>query len=112
MLSDDNKPIDKHLNGFTISPYVRFSYYENEIVRLFVDGTLGFSTQKYDYDGAKASNGFEIGAIPGIAIKLNNHFSLNAKCGFLGYKDNYRSESAYGLALSSLSLQFGFLYEF
>lgn len=68
-------------NTFAIAPYARFSYYENKIVRLFVDGGFGFATTKVK-DGGDAVNGFEIGLKPGIAIKLNQHFSLVAKCGF------------------------------
>ena len=65
-------------NTFAIAPYARFSYYENKIVRLFVDGGFGFATTKVK-DGGDAVNGFEIGLKPGIAIKLNQHFSLVAK---------------------------------
>ncbi len=59
-------------NTFAIAPYARFSYYENKIVRLFVDGGFGFATTKVK-DGGDAVNGFEIGLKPGIAIKLNQH---------------------------------------
>lgn len=33
-------------NAFALAPYARYSYYENKVVRLFIDGGLGFSTQK------------------------------------------------------------------
>ncbi len=46
-------------NAFGLAPYARYSYYENKVVRLFIDGGLGFSTQKVK--GADAVNGFEIG---------------------------------------------------
>ncbi len=32
-------------NAFALAPYARYSYYENKVVRLFVDGGFGFSTQ-------------------------------------------------------------------
>ncbi|ADV44521.1 outer membrane beta-barrel protein [Bacteroides helcogenes] len=100
-------------NAFAIAPYARYSFYENKLVRLFIDGGLGFSTYKVDVDGADATNGFEIGVKPGLAIKLNNHFSLVAKCGFLGYRDDYMvGENGYGFALTSENLSFGFHYEF
>lgn len=88
-----------------------FSYYENKIVRLFIDGGFGFATTKVK-DGGDAINGFEIGLKPGIAIKLNQHFSLVAKCGFLGYKDDYMNNSGFGFSASSEDLTFGFHYEF
>ena len=60
-----------------------------------------------------AVNGFEIGFKPGIAIKLNDKFSVLAKCGFLGYRDDYMNAgSGYGFNLKSEDLSFGFHYEF
>lgn len=83
------------------------------MVRLFVDGGLGFSTYKYDIDGGDSTNGFEIGFKPGIAVKQNKHFSLLAKCGFLGYRDDYMyGDNGYGFAFTSEDLSFGFHYEF
>ena len=73
-------------NAFSFVPYVRYSYYENKVVRLFLDGGIGISSVKYDDN---SEGGFELGIKPGLAIKLNNHFSLVAKCGFLGYRDDY-----------------------
>lgn len=49
-------------NAFALAPYARYSYYENKVVRLFVDGGFGFSTQKVK--GADSVNGFEIGFKP------------------------------------------------
>ena len=98
-------------NAFGLAPYARYSYYENKVVRLFIDGGLGFSTQKVK--GADAGNGFEIGFKPGIAIKLNDKFSVLAKCGFLGYRDDYMNAgSGYGFNFTSEDLSFGFHYEF
>ena len=98
-------------NAFGLAPYARYSYYENKVVRLFVDGGFGFSTLKAK--GTDAVNGFEIGFKPGIAVKLNDKFSLIAKCGFLGYRDDYMvGENGYGFAFTSEDLSFGFHYEF
>ena len=98
-------------NAFALAPYARYSYYENKVVRLFVDGGFGFSTQKVK--GADSVNGFEIGFKPGIAIKLNSKFSAVAKCGFLGYRDDYMTgDNGYGFAFTSEDLSFGFHYEF
>ena len=70
-------------NAFALAPYARYSYYENKVVRLFVD------------------------------IKLNSKFSAVAKCGFLGYRDDYMTgDNGYGFAFTSEDLSFGFHYEF
>ena len=47
------------------------------------------------------------------AIKLNSKFSAVAKCGFLGYRDDYMTgDNGYGFAFTSEDLSFGFHYEF
>ena len=73
-------------NSVTVAPYIRWSYYQNDAVRLFLDGTaaIGFVKIK-DGDTTKAG---QIGLRPGIAVKLNDHFSFIAKYGFLGYRKN------------------------
>ena len=99
------------VNIFGLAPYARYSYYENKIVRLFIDGGFGFSTAKEKHHDAV--NGFEIGLKPGIAISLNRSFSVIAKCGFLGYRDDYMvGDNGYGFGLTSEDLSFGFLYKF
>lgn len=106
-----NKVEDAKTTGFAIAPYARYSYYENKIVRLFLDGGFGVST--YKIEDNDAVTGFEIGLKPGIAIKLNDKFSLVAKCGFLGYREDYMlGKNGAGLALTSEDLSFGFHYEF
>ena len=67
-------------NSVTVAPYIRWSYYQNDAVRLFLDGTaaIGFVKIK-DGDTTKAG---QIGLRPGIAVKLNDHFSFIAKYGF------------------------------
>lgn len=108
-----NELSDVDMNGFALAPYARYSYYENKMVRLFIDGGLGFSTYKYDLINAESNNGFEVGFRPGIALKLNKHFSMVAKCGFLGYRDDFMyGENGYGFAFSSEDLALGFHYEF
>ena len=99
-------------NSVAIAPYARFSYYENKIVRLFVDGGLGFSTSRVK-DADDAINGYEIGLQPGLALKLNKSFSLVAKCGFVGFRDDYTvKEDGFGISLRSEDLSLGFHYEF
>lgn len=93
-------------NIFFIAPYARYSFFEKNIFRLFIDGGLGFSTATGEV------NGFQIGFKPGIAIKASEHFSFVAKYGFLGYRDQYLLNSVSGLSLSTDDLSIGFHYEF
>ena len=99
------------LNSFALAPYARFSFYENKIVRLFLDMGFGFSTTAVkDMDNY---NGFEIGVKPGISIKLNNHFSLISKIGFAGFRDDYfRGENGLGVDLDGENISIGIDYEF
>ena len=103
----------KHVtaNSVTVAAYIRWSYYQNDAVRLFLDGTaaIGFVKIK-DGDTTKAG---QIGLRPGIAVKLNDHFSFIAKYGFLGYRKNVNtSGDSFGLMLTSEDLSIGFHYNF
>ena len=97
-------------NAFSIAPYARFTFYQNDLLRLFIDGQVGFSTSKIEDQDSE--NGFAIGLKPGIAFRLSDNFSAIAKYGFLGYRDEYRESSVSGLDLSSQDLSIGFIYEF
>lgn len=100
------------INKFAIAPYVRYSYFEKGIVRLFLDGGFGIATVKYG-DSKSNENGFNVGITPGLSIKLAEHFNFITKVGFLGYQEDYFEEgSAFGFKLSSENLTFGFHYEF
>ena len=99
-------------NSVAIAPYARYSFYENKIVRLFIDGGLGFATTRIK-EVDDSVNCYEIGFKPGIALKLNTHFSLIAKCGFIGFRDDYVvGGDGLGINLRSEDLSFGFHYEF
>lgn len=99
--------------AFAIAPYARYSFYENKIVRLFLDMGLGFSTYKPKHH--ENINGFEIGVKPGMAIKLNDHFSFITKVGFAGYRDDYyrgMGENGFGVTLEGENISIGIDYEF
>lgn len=98
--------------SFAIAPYARYSCYENKIVRLFIDMGLGFSTTKVKHGDRE--NGFEIGLKPGLAIKLNDHFSLITKVGFAGFRDDYRtiSQDGFGVRVDGENISIGIDYEF
>lgn len=80
-------------------------------MRLFLDMGMGVSTMKVkDHD---SYNGFEIGLKPGLAIKLNQHFSLVSRIGFAGYRDDYfRGSDGLGVELDGENISLGIEYEF
>ncbi len=102
---------DYTINAFVFAPYARFSFYENKVVRLFLDMGMGVSSYKAKHHDSEC--GFELGIKPGLAVKLNNHFSLVAKVGFAGYRDDYYyGEDGFGVALDGEDLSFGIEYAF
>ena len=89
---------------FKLEPEVGYNLSE----KWAVGGVLAFAHGKAD-EGKYNAFAFK----PGIAIKLNSKFSAVAKCGFLGYRDDYMTgDNGYGFAFTSEDLSFGFHYEF
>lgn len=107
-----NKRNSVKSNSFAIEPYARYAFFENDVLRVFLDGQIGFSTEGVKGGGDNV-NGFEIGIQPGLAIKATKHLSFLAKFGFLGYRDDFMSKAdGGGLSLTSQDLSFGFYYSF
>lgn len=98
--------------AFALAPYARFSYYENDIVRLFLDMGFGVSINKQKHTDADA--GFELGVKPGIAVKLNDNFSFVSKVGFAGFRQDYRgtSNSGFGVYADGEAISIGIEYAF
>lgn len=99
--------------AFAIAPYARYSYYENKVIRLFLDMGLGFSTFKEKHHDSV--NGFEIGLKPGLAIKLTEQLSLITKVGFAGYRDDYYKNSGndgFGVVVDGENISIGIDWEF
>lgn len=104
---------DLKMNTFTIAPYARYHFLENDMVKLFADGGFGFSTSKVK--GSDALNAWNIGIRPGIAVKLSDHFCLVAKYGFFGYEKQDiigGEQKKFGLDFDTDELNFGFHYIF
>lgn len=98
--------------SFAIAPYARFSYYENKVVRLFLDMGVGLSVYKQKHSDSEA--GFELGVKPGLAVKLNNHFSFITKVGFAGFRQDYRvsTNSGFGIYADGEDISIGIEYAF
>lgn len=107
---EENDP-GNNVNSFALAPYARYSFYENKVIRLFLDMGFGFSTTKVKHEDSY--NGFEIGVKPGVAIKLNEKFSLITKVGFAGYRDDYyHGKNGLGVGLDGSDISFGLYYSF
>lgn len=99
---------------FTFAPYARYTYFDKEIISLFIDGGVGLSKVKSEMGNeSETRTGFEAGLKPGIAIKVAERFKFISKIGFLGYKKNYpQAGKAFGLNLSGENIAVGFAYMF
>lgn len=108
-------------HSFEFNPYARWTFLRtsNNLVQLFVDGTVGFGVGRVD-DGGKNESAitYVFGLKPGVAFNVTDHFSVVAHLGFLGYRgadDNAyaQGEPRYGgLSVSGNDLMLGFYYNF
>lgn len=99
---------------FTFAPYARYTYFDKEIISLFIDGGVGLSKVKSEIGNeSETRTGFEAGLKPGVAIKVAERFKFISKIGFLGYKKNYpQAGKAFGFNLSGENIAIGFAYMF
>lgn len=109
-------------NVFSISPYARWTFCRvaDDKLGFFVDGGFGVGggNSKFKDYKSKTVTIWEIGFKPGISYSFNDHCSVVAHVGFLGYNGaNHAAKDAgytenFGLDFSSLNLNFGFYYSF
>lgn len=112
--------VSDYYTKFAIAPYARWSFFQKDRVKLFLD--MGFGISVFDLDDDwddvpgvdDSETGFQIGVQPGIAVALTKHFSVLAKVGFFGYDDSYTNlkSEGFGLKLSGENLRFGIEYKF
>ena len=109
-----------NLNVFEISPYARFKFASvaNDNLKFFVDGGVGFGVQKVtDYDAGFV---YHIGFRPGMSYSFNDHWSIVAHLGQLGWEGaTDKATGAYGRKnqftwniFNWNDLMFGFYYSF
>lgn len=106
------------LNILVLQPYARFTFARmaNDKLHFFCDGTIGAGLIVENNDDPGII--WNIGLKPGISYDINNHWSLMAHLGFIGYNgadDNakyYGARNKIGLDISSLNLSFGAYYSF
>ena len=101
-------------NGIVLGPYARFTYFKKGMIGLFVDGAIDYAWSKGQY--GNGINGLQIGVKPGLALSLNDKFSLVTKFGFLGFRNDYipagQLGNGGGFDFSGNSLSLGFYYSF
>lgn len=77
-------------NMFKINPYARYTFYRssNNLVQLFVDGTVGVGLGWTDYQHGSSSTAvtYQVGLKPGIALNVTKKFSIVAHLGLAGYQ--------------------------
>lgn len=103
---------DLSKNSFAFVPYARFTFLNTKIIRVFLDMVMGVSTSKVKH--ADSETGFEIGAKPGLSIKLDHHFSVITKVGFAGYRNDFHGHSGegFGVDFNTENISIGLEYEF
>lgn len=96
---------------FEFDPYVRYTFFHSKAIDVFCDGSLGY--KHYNNSGDE----YSIGLKPGIALNLNDKFSLVARVGFLGYqtfnpKGDGDNTNVWGLDFDSNNIQLGINFKF
>ena len=96
---------------FAVNPYVRYTFFESDMVNLFLDGGIGFASYK------DAGSAFQVGIRPGIALKPCEEISLVAHLGFGGFetyspKGDGDSSNAFGINFDNSNIMLGVYYNF
>lgn len=102
------------LEGFTVAPFLRYSFLKGNIGGLFVDGGIGYSHLKEKNLDTKIDI-FEVGFRPGVAVNVTSNLSLTGKFGFLGYahtKADKVKTNSFGLDFDMSQFLLGVSYVF
>ena len=108
--------LDKNVNTFTVSPYVRYTFAKLDKVNFFADGIVSYANTG---NSDVKVNAFGIGIQPGVAINLNEKVSFVAKLGQIGWStakadvDGTKAVNEIDFSLNSLAaLNFGLYFNF
>ena len=97
------------VTGFKISPFARYKFANIDDLTFFVDGGLSYTTY-----GKHKGNAFGIGVQPGLAYKVADGVSLEAKFGYFGWK-TYSKEAGdcdkFGFGVDTEALSFGVFFD-
>ena len=95
---------------FVISPFARYNFAKCGIATFFIDGGFGFGKVNYQNDTDKTT--FNIGVRPGVKVELSPKVDLDAKLGYLGYRNVKDQYSQIGLSANGETLSFGLTFKF
>ncbi|MDN4754347.1 hypothetical protein QYZ87_07375 [Porphyromonadaceae bacterium W3.11] len=87
-----------------VAPFVRYYYLHREPFNLYLDGNVGFNTQRVGSEPWQ--NGFEVGIRPGACLDLTEGLCLCLRMGFLGYRDNFFSGEEPGISANGFGIHF------
>lgn len=105
-----------HGASFKFNPFVRYTFAYIDKVGFYADLTGQFQTGKFfdeDVAGDQIINGtlWGVGIKPGVKILLNDHLSMTAALGFIGYKRCHDYEFV-GLSFDTGNMSLGLNYTF
>ena len=100
----------KTFDSFEFAPYARFTFYNNELVRLFVDGT--FSVYSSETGTLSRVETYSLGLKPGLSLDLSEKISLYAKFGFFGFRQYDEDHTGVGFNLNGNNLSLGMYLTF
>jgi len=100
----------KTFDSYEFAPYARFTFYSNELVRLFIDGT--FSVYSSETGSSNRVETYSLGLKPGLALDLSEKISLFAKFGFFGFRQYDDNHTGLGFNLNGNNLSLGMYYTF
>jgi len=114
----------KSAMAFGINPYVRWFAWRKDNFAFYAQGDIQYAAGSQKYEGTSdkgKSHAFSIGVLPGIAYTFNNHFSMTASFGVLGYSQYANNNTVdgkmksqkgvFGLSIDN-GLDFGLTYTF
>ena len=112
VLGYSQKQVDgtKTFDSFEFAPYARFTFYRNELVRLFLDGTFSVYTSETGKSGSVDT--YSLGIKPGLSLDLSEKISLYAKFGFFGFRQYDEDHTGVGFNLNGNNLSLGMYLTF
>jgi len=101
-------------NAFSIAPFARYTFFKKDLVSLFVDGGINYTSIHVNgYDDN--ANEFKVGLTPGIALNLAPNVKLLGKFGFLGYTNHKEGDykaNGFNLGVDLTQVQLGINFLF
>lgn len=97
------------VTGVIVNPYARYKFANVDNLTFFLDGGLAYKSH-----GSHKGNSFGIGIKPGVAYKVAEGISLEAKFGGFGwttYSKDSENKDKFGLGVDTEDLSFGIFFD-